>query len=153
MSKAKGKKTIICGSRNLDDYELLKRAIETSGFEISEVVSGGAKGADSLGEKYAKENKIKIKQFKAQWENLDLPGAVIKSRKNPWTKKEEQYCSNAGPIRNEEMAVYCEGEQCIAIPADDSIGTKDMINRAKNHNINTFIYKEEKKDTDFEYFF
>ena len=42
-------KVIIAGSRNFTDYKVLQDAIKNSGFKITEVVSGGAKGVDSLG--------------------------------------------------------------------------------------------------------
>src|SRR3954470_15364903 len=99
MSKGK---TIICGDRTITDYDLLKKAIEASGFKITEVVSGGAKGADSLGEKWAKENKVKIKVFKPDWDNIDVEGAKVKERVNPWTKEVEKYNCMAGFTRNSD---------------------------------------------------
>ena len=56
-------KTIIAGSRDLTDYNLVKLAVEESGFEIAEVVSGGARGVDRLGERWAKEHGVPIKRF------------------------------------------------------------------------------------------
>lgn len=36
-------KVIVAGSRHIDDYELVRRAIQESRFDISEIVSGGAR--------------------------------------------------------------------------------------------------------------
>jgi hypothetical protein len=115
-------KTIICGPRDFNDYDELCVAIEKSGIEITEVVSGAAKGADSLGEKWAKDNNVKCIKFKAKWDDISHPEALIKE--NTFGK----YNAKAGFIRNEEMAMYAEA--CVAID-DGSNGTADMIRRAK----------------------
>ena len=57
--------TIVAGSRSITNYEIVKEAIEKSGFDIISIVSGGARGVDSLGERYARENGIELKQFPA----------------------------------------------------------------------------------------
>ena len=59
-------RVIIAGSRVIKDYELVKKAIVDSKFDITEVVCGMASGVDSLGERYAKEH--------------DIPGSVLSSR-------------------------------------------------------------------------
>lgn len=43
-------KVIIAGSRTLHSYDLVVRAVKDSGLQITEVVSGGARGVDRLGE-------------------------------------------------------------------------------------------------------
>ena len=55
-------KTIIAGSRRITDYEIIKESIKESPYSISEIVSGGARGVDKLGEKWAWENNIPIRQ-------------------------------------------------------------------------------------------
>ena len=52
-------KLIVAGGRDFTDYKLLKETLD--GFQqeygnITEVVSGTAKGVDKLGEQYANEN-------------------------------------------------------------------------------------------------
>ncbi len=101
-------KVIIAGSRSISNYEEVKKAIEASGFDITEVVSGMARGVDSLGIQWAKENNIPIKEFPAKW-NED-------GRK-------------AGYLRNVEMAAYADA--LIAICLDDSKGTTHMITTMK----------------------
>lgn len=142
-------KVIICGGRDFQDYEKLKRAIQQSGFLITEIVSGGATGADSLGERWAKENNISITRFPSDWNNLKQKGAVIKI--NKWGKK---YNANAGFYRNEEMAQYVSKEHpdCRGLIAvEGGAGTADMIKRAKKHELNIYVY--EKADEDYEYKF
>ena len=62
--------TIVAGSRSITNYEIVKEAIEKSGFDIISIVSGGARGVDSLGERYARENGIELKQFPANEEDF-----------------------------------------------------------------------------------
>lgn len=60
-------KVIIAGSRDIVSYPIVTSAVHQSGFEITEVVSGGARGADRLGEAYAKNNDIALKVMPADW--------------------------------------------------------------------------------------
>jgi predicted Rossmann-fold nucleotide-binding protein len=119
-------KTIIAGSRNIRAtlYDIAK-AVNASGFAITEVVSGGAKGIDRLGENWALAHNIPVKQFFPDWKNLDTPNAIVKSNQYG------QYNALAGFDRNEKMAEYAEA--LIAIWDGSSNGTKDMITRMINH--------------------
>lgn len=57
-------KLAIVGTRTFNDYELLcKRVNEMQCYGVTEVVSGGAKGADTLAERYAKENGSKLGNY------------------------------------------------------------------------------------------
>lgn len=60
-------KVIIAGSRHIEDYGALCAAIEGSGFEISQVYSGGCRGVDAMGERWAGERGIPVRQFPADW--------------------------------------------------------------------------------------
>ena len=51
-------KVAVIGSRSFTDYDLVISILDE--FDISAVVSGGAKGADSLGEKYAIDNFLSL---------------------------------------------------------------------------------------------
>ena len=108
-------KVIIAGSRTIYDINLVVRAIKESGFDITEVVCGEARGIDTLGKKWAKGNDIPVKSFPADWET---------------------YGKSAGYKRNVEMAEYAEA--LIAITTG-SPGTKHMINIAKSKNLLTFV--------------
>ncbi len=41
-------KVIIAGSRSINDYRLVERAVADSGFDVTEIVSGCSKGVDTL---------------------------------------------------------------------------------------------------------
>ena len=63
-------KLIIAGGRDFNNYNLLKKEIlniikDLKGQII--IISGTAKGADSLGEIFAKEFQLKIERYPAQW--------------------------------------------------------------------------------------
>lgn len=110
-------KTIIAGSRNINDLRLLEKTIEESGFKITEVVCGGARGVDNLGRKWAGNgNRIPVKLFIPNW---DLFG------------------KSAGYKRNVEMADY--GEALIALWDGKSKGTKHMIDIAKRKGLKIFF--------------
>ena len=108
-------KVIIAGSRGIIDYNIVKEAIEESGFQITEIVSGNARGVDKLGEKYAKENNIKIKQFIPDWSQG----------------------KSAGFVRNKVMGDYSHA--LIALWDGESRGTKHMIDYAKKIGLKVFV--------------
>lgn len=111
-------KVIIAGSRTVRDYNIIERAIQNSKFNITEVISGNAKGADALGELYAFNNNIPVKRFPANW---------------------NRYGKKAGYVRNTEMAEYADG--LVAIWDGISNGTKHMISHKESHNLNTYVHK------------
>ena len=128
----------------------MAQAITESGFKITEVISGDAKGVDKIGEMWAKVNNIPVTKFPAEWNNLKQAGAIIKTRQNPWKKKKEKYNANAGFYRNEEMAKYSDALIAIQVEGDTP-GTQHMIKTAQKYNLKIFVYK--KKDEDYEYQF
>jgi hypothetical protein len=118
-SRAKGKmKTIVAGSRGVEDYAVVELAIQKSGFDITEVISGCARGVDKLGEQWADERKIPVKIFPAEW---DL------------------YGRRAGAIRNCNMAKYAEG--LVAVWDGESRGTEHMIKEATRRGLKVYVHK------------
>lgn len=90
---------IIAGGRDFSNYSLLKQSVDTivKNFhnENLTIISGTARGADTLGEQYAEEQHLSIRRFPADWDT---------------------YGKNAGPIRNAQMATYAsEGAKGILI--------------------------------------
>ena len=53
----------VVGGRDFTDYNRLKKILDSVKGKISSLVSGGAKGADQLVEKYAEDNQFNIKVF------------------------------------------------------------------------------------------
>lgn len=62
-------KVIIAGSREFSDFALLYSECDKilDGLSDVEIVSGTARGADKLGEHYAKLKGYQVKQFPADW--------------------------------------------------------------------------------------
>jgi hypothetical protein len=58
-------KIIIAGSRSMTDPSIVDDAIRDSRFQITEVVSGGATGVDTLAEIWAEQKGIPVKRFPA----------------------------------------------------------------------------------------
>lgn len=61
-------KIAVIGSRGFNDYDKLKTSLEEYKDTSTLFVSGGAKGADSLGERWARENNIPVKIFYPDWD-------------------------------------------------------------------------------------
>jgi hypothetical protein len=57
----------VVGSRGFNDYKLLKDTLDKYLDKVYIIVSGGAKGADSLGERWAKENNVKTLIIRPEW--------------------------------------------------------------------------------------
>ena len=70
-------KVAVIGSRTFNDYEEVKRSL--SAINITLLVSGGAKGADTLGEQYAKENNIPTKIFLPDWNKHGKAAGFIRN--------------------------------------------------------------------------
>ena len=118
-------KTIVAGSRDFTDYELLKRQVNYYRAHkgiITEIVSGGARGADMLGEQYAIEFNLPLKIFPADW---------------------DKHGRAAGPIRNRQMADYADA--LIAVWDGQSRGTKNMINTMRVLGKSVFIIRSDEQ--------
>ena len=109
-------KTIVAGSREITGFTIVEKAIQDSGFEITELVSGGARGVDRLGEKYAKDHNIPIKQFIPDWDGLG---------------------KKAGYVRNAKMADYADA--LVAIWDGVSKGTAGMIADATRKGLKVYV--------------
>ena len=112
-------KVIIAGGRDIEDMDLLLDALRSSGIihQITEVVSGMARGVDSLAVQWASKFGLPVTPFPANW---DLHGRA------------------AGPIRNKQMADYSEA--LIAIWDSKSRGTKNMIDTMQKMSKLVYIY-------------
>ncbi len=97
----------IVGSRKFKDYRVMLNYLTKVNLGITHIVSGGAKGADTLAERLAKEFAIPITIYHANW---------------------DKFGKRAGMIRNESIVNDCEA--VVAFPGPESKGTRDTINKA-----------------------
>ncbi len=76
-------KAAIVGSRTFNDYGKLQNFIneicEKENIDIDTIVSGGAIGADRLGEQYAKNNGIPTVVFLAEWNKYGKRAGIIRN--------------------------------------------------------------------------
>jgi hypothetical protein len=110
----------VVGSRSFNNYELLKFKLDTihSVKPITLIISGGAIGADSLGERWARENRIEILIFLPEW---------------------DKYGKSAGYKRN--VQIVESADAVIAFWDGESKGTQHTINIAKEKLKPTAIIK------------
>lgn len=116
-------KVIIAGSRDVPELvRSCKQAVLT--FEhrygrITSVVSGCARGADTVGELFAAMRKIPVDKYPADW---------------------SQYGKAAGCIRNTQMANDSGAVGLIAIWDGKSPGTKHIISVAQQKNMKKVVW-------------
>jgi hypothetical protein len=115
-------RVIIAGSRTITEYALVEQAVRESGFQITEVLSGGARGVDQLGEAWARRTGIPVRCFAADW---------------------ERFGKRAGYVRNEQMAGCAEG--VIAVWDGSSPGTSHMIGIAREKGLKVFVLRPEER--------
>lgn len=73
---------LVVGSRDFSDYEFMKRKLDKVLARQTNVmiVSGGARGADSLAERYAREKNYPLRVFPARWDELGKSAGYIRNR-------------------------------------------------------------------------
>ena len=121
FDKRPTKYVLIAGSRNFEDYGTAKKYIDFCLKNIKKqykiiIISGGAKGADKLGERYAHENRMKCIYYYPDW---------------------ERYGKSAGPRRNSEMVK--KADYVICFWDGKSRGTAFMIEYCKKLNKDVIV--------------
>lgn len=113
---------IIAGGREFKDYALLDRKLthilQNMKPDDTKIVSGRARGADTLGEKWARKHGFDVLPFPADW---------------------KKYGKVAGHIRNEQMGSIAT--HLIAFHDGISSGTADMIDIARCRNLKIIVVK------------
>lgn len=101
---------LVCGGRDYIDRPMihfyLNAALENLGDSLV-LIAGGARGADSLAEEWARDHEVPVKVFQADWDT---------------------HGRKAGPIRNQLM--LDEGKPTAVLAFPGGKGTADMIDRA-----------------------
>ena len=73
-------KLAIVGSRGFNDYKKLNEVVLPAKNKISLIISGGAKGADSLAERFAKENNIPTQIILPDWETHGKSAGFLRNK-------------------------------------------------------------------------
>jgi hypothetical protein len=107
-------KVLVCGGRAYNDYGtvyVVLSSLEKDGNRVTEIIHGGASGADELAGKWAREMRVPEIVFHADWKS---------------------HARAAGPIRNSHMLAYGP-DLIVAFPGGR--GTADMVSKAKRANV------------------
>lgn len=112
---------LVYGGRDYKDKYTLFHGLDWyhEQFGFSQVVNGGARGADKLSSQWAESRGIRCHEEKAKWDDIDVEGAVI--RYHPGGKA---YNAAAGAIRNQKMVDDWPIDYGIEFPGGD--GTENM---------------------------
>lgn len=122
---------IVAGSRDFDDYSLLKLTLKEyiNGLDIADlsqvvIISDAARGADTLGEYFAYDYQIAVRKFPAKWDEIG---------------------KRAGWVRNAEMAKYAAEKHGVLFAFWDgkSRGTKNMIDLANRYSLEVHVVNYE----------
>ena len=97
-------KLIIAGSHSFRDYQLLCQTLAPDKHRITQVIIGGARGADRLGIRWALSHSVRLRGFPADW---------------------ERFGKSAGVRRNFQMAQA--GDMLLAFWDGQSPGTAHMV--------------------------
>ena len=114
-------KIAVIGGRDFNDYPTLSFIV--SEHKPSMLISGGAKGADALAEKFSRDFGTPIKVYRANWNDFTPPCKILK---NKWG---QMYNALSGMNRNTKIIEDCD--MVIAFWNGVSTGTKDSIEKAK----------------------
>lgn len=111
-------RVIVCGGRDFNELGYLVNCLDRihASTPITAIISGGARGADTLGEFWAKTRSIPVVQFPAQW---------------------HEHGKAAGFRRNEQMARQGKADLVVAFPG--GVGTRHMRETAARFNIKVHV--------------
>ncbi len=128
---------IVAGGRDFNNYSYMKQALDHMLQRYSKkevlIVSGKAKGADSLGEVYAESKGIAVKEFPANWKDITTP--PVKIRKNNYG----EYNVLAGIVRNKKMGDFAT--HAVIFHDGVSTGSKQMIEYMNELNKPVKVFK------------
>jgi predicted Rossmann fold nucleotide-binding protein DprA/Smf involved in DNA uptake len=119
----------VVGSREFTDYSFMKKTLDyyLEIGSIDKIISGGARGADTLAKKYAMDNEIPFQEFIAEW---------------------EQYGKSAGFIRNEKIVNNIDMLVAFPVKGIENKGTMHSIRLAQKQNKDVVICEYEFDETE-----
>ncbi len=114
-------KVLVCGGRKFDDRTFLFDVLSAmhSEFHFTELIHGGAFGADLLSEEWAKENEVPSKAFRPNY---------------------KKYEPRIAPLRRNTVMAQQKPDLVVAFPGGS--GTADMVKKAYKNKLNVIILDE-----------
>jgi|1048.fasta_scaffold24358_3 hypothetical protein len=113
-------KIAVVGSRHVLNASVIQEVLNTYLGKMTVLITGGAKGVDTLAERWARENDIPVEVYLPDWKNLGRA---------------------AGIVRNRAMVMECH--ECIAFWDGISKGTKSTIEMCKKQNKRVVVFTVE----------
>lgn len=111
---------LVTGSRDWSFPEIIHGVLED--LPITHLIHGDARGADRIADTWAKARGILVSAHPADWDRDGLA---------------------AGPRRNQRMLdAHPDIDLVLAFPLDWSIGTRDMIRRARLRRVPVLEWKQ-----------
>jgi len=114
----------VSGTRSFEDYNKFSEIMDDF-KDVDSIVSGGARGTDTMAERYAKENNIDFSEYLPEW---------------------GRYGRAAGPIRNEKIVEA--SDLIVAFHNGISRGTQSTIDIANKTGTKIMIFAVEQGDND-----
>jgi len=115
-------KIIVAGSRSFQDYGLMVQKLDSLFVHKEpgaiQIVSGTAQGADRLGERYARQRGLAVKQFPADW---------------------DRFGNRAAFVRNEAMAEYADA--LVLFWDGQSHGSAHMLRIARERKLQVRVVR------------
>lgn len=130
---------LFSGGRKYTDQKTFDSVVDAYLIEHSldpkkiRIVHGKAPGLDTCADTYAKARGIDFKDYPARWDDLEAPGAVIKTTQ--WGKT---YNAKAGHDRNAEMRTVAQ--RVVAFWDGRSPGTREMVYACLKLGLHLTIY-------------
>ena len=100
-------RVLVCGGRECWDYTSIQQELNDFSIEITEIIEGGARGADACAHAWALLNGVKCTTVNADW---------------------DKHGKAAGPIRNAEM-LKLKPDYVLAF--EGGVGTANMLKQAR----------------------
>lgn len=115
-------RVLVCGGRDFINYPAVKRVLDGLKRDrgITTIISGHARGADQLGERWARETSTGCMDFPADW---------------------DKFGKRAGPIRNQQMLTEGKPDLVVAFPGGP--GTAHMVAISRRAKIEVLIVDSE----------
>jgi hypothetical protein len=108
-------RVIIAGSRSITDAALLEEAVSESGFEVSVILCGEARGVDQLGRQWAEGRGIATESYPPEW---------------------ARYGRAAGQKRNADRAARADA--LVLLWDGSSRGSANMLRQARKRGLRVY---------------
>lgn len=101
-------RVLVCGGRDYTNKTNVYEVLDQFFPDVTMIISGGARGADTLGQEWAKDRRIPLQVYMANWERDG---------------------KKAGPLRNIQMLAEGKPDWVVAFPGGKGTAHMMLISR------------------------